>query len=59
MVENEEKYCRSASRMKGWKKGAGRGVMISVKLVGCKSRELDNPLDEETIESCESALWGS
>ena len=38
MVENEEKCCQSAPRIEGSKKGAGRGVMISV-LVGCSSGE--------------------
>jgi hypothetical protein len=59
VVENEARCCRSASRIKGSKKGAGRGVMINV-LVGCSRRErreeLDDPLDEETTEPCESAL---
>jgi hypothetical protein len=59
VVENEAKCCLSASRITGSKKGAGRGVMISV-LVGCSRRErreeLDDPLDAETTDSCESAL---
>ena len=58
-MEYEAKCCRSASRIKGSKKGAGSGVMISV-LVGCSRRErreeLDDPLDEEATDSCESAL---
>ena len=58
VVENEVKCCRSASRIKGSKKGAGRGVTISV-LVDCARRsrreELDDPLDEEAIDPCESA----
>ena len=50
MVENEAKCCRSASRIKGWKTGAGRGVVICV-LAGCSRRErreeLGDPLDEK------------
>jgi hypothetical protein len=38
VVENEAKCCRSASRIAGSKKGAGRGVMISV-LVRRERRE--------------------
>ena len=60
VVENEAKCCWSASRIKGLKKGAGRGITISVKLVRCKSRErlaeLDDRLDEEATNSSESAL---
>jgi hypothetical protein len=59
VVENEAKCCRSASRIKGSKKGAGRGVMISV-LVGCERRErreeLDDRLDEETT-GIGGVLW--
>ena len=64
MVEKAAKCCRSASRIGAWKKGGGRGVMISV-LVGWEKRErrerdesLD-PLDEEAVDSCESDLCGS
>ena len=53
VVENDAKCCRSASSIKGSKKGAGRGVMISV-LVGWERRERreknDDPLDEETTD---------
>ena len=56
MVENEEKCFWSAQKIKGLKKGVGRGVTISVKLVGCKSREQWEELYEETTDSCESAL---
>ena len=59
MVENEAKCCGDASRIKGSKKGAGRGVTISV-VVDCSRRErreeLNDPLDKETTDSCESAL---
>jgi len=62
VVEYEAKCCLSASSIKGSKKGAGRGVMISV-LVGWERRERreeqDEPLDEESTESCESDLCGS
>ena len=58
MVKNEAECCRSTSRIKGSKEGAGRGVMISV-LVGCSTRERREELDEGTTDSCESALWGS
>ena len=61
-MENDAKCCRSASSIKGSKKGAGRGVTISV-LVGWDRRERreehDDPLDEEATDSCESDLCGS
>ena len=58
-MENEATYYRSSSRITGSKKGAGRGATTSV-LFGysrCERREeLDNPLDEETTDYCETAL---
>ena len=59
VVKDEAKCCWTASRIKGSKKGAGRGVMIGV-LVGCltceRREELDYPLDDETTIFCESTL---
>ena len=44
MVENEAKYCRSASKMKCLKKGDRRGVIISefVSYERCKLRDDDD-----------------